>query len=329
MNQNMYDVLAALYGLLAVGTVLLNSIVILTFFNVRALLIPASLPILSLAIADVFLAFAAMPLGVSANVSRRWIFGAVGCNWYAFLHTTVGLSSILHHAVLALERYMTIYQPLKRHFNRHSMIRTMAFLWSLVAVWCLLPILGLSAYVPEGSGAVCSIKWHSANFPDVVYVYLTFVIFCFVPFTFIAVCYTAIALHLHKMSKTARFAWGKHSQMTRDGVRVKNKAITHGTIMVITVVITWLPYSFVAVCALLDVEKDKMSPLVYAITAMFAKTSTLVNPIICFFWYRKFREGTKKLWIKAVHCYSQDRPRKPPCSKSSSVWYNGQSAQIR
>ena len=41
-----------------------------------------------------------------------------------------------------------------------------------------------------------------------------------------------------------------------------------------------------------------MSPLVYSIVAMFAKTSTLMNPITCFFWYRRFREGTRKLWTR-------------------------------
>jgi len=86
---------------------LLNGAVILLFYYVRALLMPASLPILSLAIADVLLAVSNdAPLGIAANVSRRWIFGSACCNWYVFAHTVVGLSSILHHADIALERSM-------------------------------------------------------------------------------------------------------------------------------------------------------------------------------------------------------------------------------
>ena len=91
-------------------------------FKVRTLLIPASLPIISLAIADVVLALATMPLGIAANMSGRWLFGVAVCNWYGFSHTVVGLSSILHHAIIAFERCMTIYQPLKMHFNMHRML---------------------------------------------------------------------------------------------------------------------------------------------------------------------------------------------------------------
>ena len=324
MDQHIYNAWAVFYGLLAAVTVFLNGIVILTFFKVRALLIPGSFPILSLAIADVFLASAVMPLGIAACASGRWIFGAAGCNWYAFMHTTVGLSSILHHAVLALERCLTIYEPMKKHFDRHTMTKTLAFLWSLVSLWSLCPILGWSAYVPEGAGTICSIEWHSNNSSDVVFVVCTFVFFCFLPFVFIAVCYTAIAFHLRKVSKRAKRTWGKNSQITRDGAIVKRKAVTHGAIMVTTVVVTWLPYSMVAFYTLLGNEEEKLSALTYTITGMFAKTSTLVNPIICFFWYRRFREGTKKLCNRAMDFFLRKHRRASNTSQSSkTIWYNG------
>lgn len=321
---------AVFYGLLAAGTVFLNVIVILTFFKIRALLIPASFPILSLAMADVFLASAVMPLGIASCASGHWIFGAVGCNWYAFMHTTVGLSSILHHAVLALERCLTIFEPMKKHFDRHTMTRTLAFLWTLVSLWSLCPILGWSAYVPEGTGSICSIEWHSKNSLDVIFVVSTFVFFCFVPFVFIAVCYTAIAFHLRKVSKTAKRTWGKNSQITKDGVIVKRKAVTHGAIMVTTVMITWLPYSMVAFYTLLGFEKVKLSALAYTITSMFAKTSTLVNPIICFFWYRRFREGTKKLCNRVMAFFLRKHRRASNTSHSSkTVWYDGKTIVFR
>ena len=48
------------------------------------------------------------------------------------------------------------------------------------------------------------------------------------------------------MSKMAKITWGKDSRITIDKVTVKKKAITHGAIMVTAVLITWLPYAFVA-----------------------------------------------------------------------------------
>nr|AFZ78085.1 acropsin 2 [Acropora palmata] len=331
MDQHIYNMSAVFYGLLAAGTVFLNVIVILTFFKVRALLIPASFPILSLAMADVFLASAVMPLGIVSCASGHWIFGAVGCKWYAFMHTTVGLSSILHHAVLALERCLTIFEPMKKHFDRHTMTRTLAFLWTLVSLWSLCPILGWSAYVPEGTG---NHLFHRMALKELFRCYLCCVyVRAFsvsFPFVFIAVCYTAIAFHLRKVSKTAKRTWGKNSQITKDGVIVKRKAVTHGAIMVTTVMITWLPYAMVAFYTLLGFEKVKLSALVYTITSIFAKTSTLVNPIICFFWYRRFREGTKKLCNRVMDFFLRKHRRASNTSQSSKIiWYNGKTIAFR
>ena len=233
MDQEIYSSIAALYGRIAAGTVLLNGVVILAFYKVRTLLIPSSLPIISLAIADVLLAVTAKPLGIAANLSQRWIFGSAGCNWYAFAHALLGLSSILHHAVIALERCMTIYQPMKRHFNKRGMTRIIVFVWGLVSMWCLFPILGWSSYVPEGSGAVCSIKWKYTGTSDLVFVICTFVLFFYIPFCFIFACYTAITINLRKMSKMARNICGKSLRITRSKVRVKKKAVKHGIIMVV------------------------------------------------------------------------------------------------
>lgn len=318
MDQDVYHTVAGLYGLLAASTLLLNAVVILTFYKVRTLLIPASLPIISLAIADVVLALATMPLGIAANMSGRWLFGVAACNWYGFSHTVVGLSSILHHAVIALERCITICQPLKMHFNMHRMLRIILFIWGFVAAWCFFPILGWSSYELEGSGTVCSIKWNSTKNCDAVFVICTFVLFCLVPFGFIFACYNAIALNLRHMSKLAKNTWGKNSHIARDRVTIKRKAIAHGAIMVAAVLITWLPYAIVAFHEMLS-DQNNISPMVYSITAMFAKTSTLVNPVICFFWYRRFREGTKKLLTKTRGGALQDG--RCGCSQSSIVRY--------
>ena len=322
MDQGVYNTIAALYGLLAASAVVLNAVVILTFCKVRALLIPASIPILSLAIADVLLAVTAMPFGIAANACQRWIFGSAGCNWYAFAHTVVGLSSILHHAVIAFERCMTIHQPLKRHFYKRSMTRIIVFVWGFVAVWCFFPIIGWSSYVPEGGGAVCSIKWNSSVTSDSIFVICTFVIFFYVPSCFIFACYTAIALNLRKMSKMAKKTWGKNSQITRDRVLAQKKAIKHGAIMVAAVLLTWLPYAIVASRAIFSEPAGNMSPLIYSIAAMFAKTSTLMNPVVCFFWYRRFRQGTKKLWTWSRRNLLQHRHG---CSETSIARYTGQS----
>ena len=72
LSKNIYDAIAAFYIVIMLATIFTNSIVILTFYKVRSLLTPSSLPILSLALADLLLSLTVMPFGVVANATRSW-----------------------------------------------------------------------------------------------------------------------------------------------------------------------------------------------------------------------------------------------------------------
>lgn len=290
-DNHVYNIVSAFYVIIMLATIITNGIVILTFYKVRSLLAPASFPILSLALADLVLALTAMPLGIAANVSRSWFLGDVACNWYAFSHTVVGLSSILHHAVIAVDTYRKIVHPMTTRIGKRGMAKVTLVVWGIEIIWGGMPLFGWSSYQPEGSGAVCSIKWRS----DAWYVIFTFVWFLLVPLIVIVASYAAISYDLRKMAKKAKKEWGRNSQITIDRVAAKNKSMRTGLIMFVATFFVWIPYAVVSIMSAVG-NPDKIPPLAFAIPALIAKTSAFINPIVCFFWYEKYRDGAKEIF---------------------------------
>ncbi len=294
-DNHIYNIVAAFYVIIMLATIITNGIVILTFYKVRSLLAPASFPILSLALADLALALTAMPLGIAANVSRNWFLGDVACNWYAFSHTVVGLSSILHHVVIAVATYRKIVQPMTTRIGKRGMAKVTLVVWGIVLIWGSMPLFGWSSYQSEGSGAVCSIIWKSTHPADAWYVIFTFVWFLFVPLIVIVASYAAISYDLRKMAKKAKKEWGRNSQITRDRVSAKKKSMRTGLIMFVATFFVWIPYAVVSMMSAVG-NPDEIPPLAFVIPALIAKTSAFINPIVCFFWYEKYRDAAKEMF---------------------------------
>ena len=295
-DARIYTTVAAFYVIIMLATIIINGIVILTFYKVRSIMCsPASIPILSLALAGFILAVTAMPLGVAANASRSWYFGQLGCNWYAFTHSVVGLSSVVHHAVIAVEKCRKILKPLSTAIGQQGIVKITLVIWGICISWGILPLLGWSSYEREGSGAVCSIKWKSAHPADAWYVIFTFVWFVFVPLIVIVASYAAISHELRKMAKKAQNVWGPDALLTKHRVAARKKSTQTGWMMFLATFCVWIPYAALSIMSAVR-NPEEISPLAFAIAALIAKTSAFINPIICFFWYTVYREKVKKIF---------------------------------
>ena len=299
-DHRIYITITAFYVVIMLTAIITNGIVILTFYKMRSMLCnPASIPILSLALADFTLAVTAMPFGVAANASRTWYLGHSGCKWYAFTHSVVGLSSILHHAVIAVEKCRKILKPLSTPIGKQGIVKITLVVWGICITWGILPLLGWSSYEREGSGAVCSIKWKSTHPADAWYVIFTFVWFVFVPLVVIVASYAAISHDLRKKAKRAQNEWGPNAPFTKHRVAARKKSMQTGIMMFLATFFVWIPYAVLSIMSAVG-NSEETSPLAFAIAALIAKTSAFINPIICFFWYTAYREKVKKLF--GIHC---------------------------
>jgi len=162
-----------------------------------------------------------------------------------------------------------------------------------------LPLLGWSSFERVASGAVCSIQWKSTRPADAWYVILTFSCFAFVPPILIVASYAAMSQELRKMAIKPQKPWGPaYAQLPIQRVAAKKKSIQTGWMMFLatfrSTFLVCFPYAILSILSAVG-NPEEAPALAFASAALMAKTSSFINPIICFFWYSAYGENVKKI----------------------------------
>eukprot|EP00063_Salmo_salar_P038833 XP_014013668.1 PREDICTED: melanopsin-A-like isoform X2 [Salmo salar] len=138
----------------------------------------------------------------------------------------------------------------------------MAAAWFYSMFWSLPPFFGWSAYVPEGLMTSCS--WDYMTFTPSVrsYTMLLFIFVFFIPLFIIIYCYICIFIAV----RSATRAVCKINQGTRDSVKSMHKMRTEwktakiALIVILLYVISWAPYSCVALTAFAGLAISRYIP---------------------------------------------------------------------
>ncbi|CDQ59800.1 unnamed protein product [Oncorhynchus mykiss] len=157
--------------------------------------------------------------------------------------------------VIAVDRYFVITRPLASigvlSKKRAQLILMAAWVYSLG--WSLPPFFGWSAYVPEGLLTSCS--WDYVTFTPSVraYTMLLFTFVFFIPLIVIMYCYFFIfrAIRTTNRAVTKINCNGSTRDSIKSFRRLKNewKMAKIALIVILLYVISWSPYSVVALTA--------------------------------------------------------------------------------
>uniref|UniRef100_A0A3B4BVJ3 G-protein coupled receptors family 1 profile domain-containing protein n=1 Tax=Pygocentrus nattereri TaxID=42514 RepID=A0A3B4BVJ3_PYGNA len=233
-----------------------NFLVMYAFCKSRSLRTPSNMFIINLAITDFLMCITQTPIFFITSMHKRWIFGEKGCELYAFCGALFGMCSMITLMVIAVDRYFVITRPLasigKMSHKRALIILVIAWLYTMC--WSLPPFFGWSAYVPEGLLTSCT--WDYMTFTPSVraYTMLLFVFVFFIPLFVIMYCYFCI----FRAIRNTTSAVGKISAeggTTKDSIkkfhRMKSewKMAKVALIVILLYVISWSPYSCVALTA--------------------------------------------------------------------------------
>ncbi|KAF3707923.1 Melanopsin-A Mammalian-like melanopsin Melanopsin-M Opsin-4-A Opsin-4M [Channa argus] len=259
------------------------------------------------------------------SMHKRWIFGEKACELYAFCGALFGICSMITLTVIAVDRYFVITRPLTSigvlSRKRAFLILVAAWVYSLG--WSLPPFFGWSAYVPEGLMTSCT--WDYMTFTPSVraYTMLLFVFVFFLPLFIIIYCYVFI----FRAIRTTNQAVGKvngsvHGHgSSRDSVkslhRLQNewKMAKIALIVILLYVISWSPYSTVALTAFAGYA-DMLTPYMNSVPAIIAKASAIHNPIIYAITHPKYRIALAK-YIPCLGVLLCVRPRDLRSASSS------------
>ncbi|KAB5581523.1 hypothetical protein PHYPO_G00176680 [Pangasianodon hypophthalmus] len=275
-----------------------NFLVIYAFTRSRTLRTPANMFIINLAITDFFMCATQTPIFFITSMHKKWIFGEKGCELYAFCGALFGICSMITLMVIAVDRYFVITRPLSSigmlSEKRALLVLTCAWVYSLG--WSLPPFFGWSAYVPEGLMTSCT--WDYMTFTPSVraYTMLLFIFVFFIPLIVIIYCYVFIFHAIHNSNQDVR---KMNRYNTRDKVKRFNKMKKEwkmakvALIVILLYVISWSPYSIVALTAFAGYA-DMLTPYMNSVPAVIAKASAIHNPIIYAITHPKYRVAIAK-----------------------------------
>lgn len=291
-SKPVYYVIAAVYAVLAVTALSLNTLVIVAFARDRALRTRCNMLILSIAIGDWLHAILAYPLGAVRNASQSWRMSGGACTWYAFVTSFLSFGIMLHYAIFSIERAITINFSDALFCFERKLNLVIGGLWLFAFLWSTFPLFGWSAYAPEGAGVCCSIRWQSSDPRDITFVACIFLFFFIGPIVTMVTAYYSIYNNMRKMTQNAHDMWGENAAPTVEAIQAESKIVRMAVIMSICFLFAWTPYTVVSLYSIVH-KPENISPLVATLPSLFAKTAACYNPVIYFLSYKKFRES---LW---------------------------------
>ncbi|XP_039548087.1 opsin 7, group member a isoform X2 [Pimephales promelas] len=281
-------------------------------YKKKHLLKPAEFFIINLAISDLGMTLSLYPLAVTSSFAHRWLYGRTVCLIYAFCGVLFGICSLTTLTILSTVCCLKVCYP--HHGNRFSYEHghvLIACAWAYALMFACSPLAHWGQYGPEPYGTACCIDWSWSNDDSVARSYTTvlFVACYLLPCSIIIVSYTRILLTVRE----SRRAVEQHvSVQTRMG-NIQAIIVKLSVAVCIGFFAAWSPYALVSMWAAFGRFED-IPPLAFAIPAVFAKSSTLYNPLIYLLLKPNFRHLLCKdmrslRGVCVHHCLCQCFPR--------------------
>uniref|UniRef100_A0A8C5GNI0 Vertebrate ancient opsin-like n=1 Tax=Gouania willdenowi TaxID=441366 RepID=A0A8C5GNI0_GOUWI len=294
-------VVAVCLGFIGTFGLLNNLLVIVLFCRYKMLRSPINLLLMNISISDLLVCVLGTPFSFAASTQGRWLIGEGGCVWYGFANSLFGIVSLISLAVLSYERYSTMMGPTEADSSNYRKISLGIILsWVYSLIWTVPPLFGWSHYGPEGPGTTCSVEWTAKTMNNISYIICLFIFCLIVPFLVIVFCYGKLLCAIRQVS-------GINASMSR---KREQRVLFMVVIMVVCYLLCWLPYGIMALLATFG-PPGLVTPEASIIPSVFAKTSTVINPVIYVFMNKQFYRCFQAL----LHCQN---PRRGSSVKSSS-----------
>ncbi|KAK7907165.1 hypothetical protein WMY93_015777 [Mugilogobius chulae] len=282
-----------------------NLLVLVMAFKRSSKMKPPELLSVNLAVTDLGAAVTMYPLAVASAWSHHWLGGHATCMYYALAGFFFGVASIMNLVIMAVVRLIVsinMHSP-KEKIGWRNVKLLCVWIWLYALLWALFPVLGWGRYGPEPFGISCSLAWGDMREEGFSFVICMFVFNLLVPTVVIVCCYFGIAIRLYVTYKKAGISFN----------RMPNIIKLHRRLLIIAVLISvgfigcWTPYGLVSLWSVFRDSKS-IPPEISLLPCMFAKSSTVYNPLIYYFFSRSFKAEVHKLrwsWPASKLCNMQ------------------------
>lgn len=197
-----------------------------------------------------------------------------------------------------MDRCFVIVKGLKwkDRLSGKTVIKFVLFIWIYSILWACAPFVGFGKYILEGTNTSCTFDFLTRDFNTRFYVMSIFSAHFVIPLFAIVVSYTliyrAILRHNAEFSRAAR-VYGENDlpltiQHNKSGVTYEAKVARVSFIVISVFCISWAPYASIALIGVFG-DRSKVTRLSAGISCLFAKFSTVLNPLIYALLHPKFR----------------------------------------
>nr|BAP11264.1 B-sensitive opsin [Graphium sarpedon] len=292
-------VLALIYTMLMITSLIGNGIVIWIFSTSKSLRSASNMFVINLAVFDLMMMIE-MPLLIINSFYQHPIGFQLGCDIYATLGSISGIGGAITNAVIAFDRYKTISCPLDGRINKvqASLLIVFTWLWSLP--FTILPALKVwGRFVPEGFLTTCSFDYFSDDQDTKVFVAAIFVWSYAIPMALICYFYSqlfgAVRLHERMLQEQAKkmnvksLASNKEDASKSVEIRIAKVAFT----IFFMFVCGWTPYAIVTMTGAYG-DRSLLSPVATMIPAVCCKIVSCIDPWVYAINHPRYRAELQK-----------------------------------
>ncbi|KAM4604850.1 opsin-5-like [Polymixia lowei] len=279
---------AIVYSVFGVCSLFGNSALLYVSFKKKHLLKPAEFFIINLAVSDIGLTLSLYPMAITSSFSHRWLYGKTVCYVYAFCGMLFGICSLTTLTLLSMVCFVKVCYPLygNRFRSAHGRL-LIACAWAYALLFACSPLAHWGEYGPEPYGTACCIDWRLSNRHGAARSYTAVLFFCcyILPCGVIVASYAGILVTV----RASRRALERHASRQTHMGSIQAIIVKLSVAVCIGFFAAWSPYAVVSMWAAFG-HIENIPPLAFAMPAMFAKSSTIYNPIICLMLRPNFRK---------------------------------------
>ena len=265
--------------------------------------------VISLALADLLVGVLVMPCAIDSVMAGKWRCGHLWGKVNAFGNFSFCISSIMHLALLSVDRYIAISRPLI-YSSVVTKERTRAiclFLWICSTVWALPSLFGVISYecfIPY-LGKCLEEDW---LYSEGAVLFTALVVSGAFGVAVLVMCfaYAKIYVKISKQAERLSFIVKQLRTNSNSGVIIRTHISAKKGALTVFIVIgscvaCWSPF-----CLLLFAQmahgKTTGGRTADIITMFFGFANSAFNPIIYCIRYRVFRETVKRMFVKKRYC---------------------------
>ncbi|XP_073347599.1 opsin 7, group member a [Pagrus major] len=278
---------AVVYSVFGVCSLFGNSTLLYISYKKKHLLKPAEYFIINLAVSDLGLTLSLYPMAITSSFYHRWLYGKTACSIYAFCGMLFGLCSLTTLTLLSMVCFVKVCYPL--YGNRFNSVHSrllVACAWIYALLFACSPLAHWGKYGPEPYGTACCIDWRLSNQHTTARSYtVALFVFCYIlPCCVIVASYTGILVTVQASRKNMEQHISRQTHMSSIQIIIVKLSVA----VCIGFFAAWSPYAVVSMWASFG-QIENIPPLAFAMPAMFAKSSTIYNPIIYLMLRPNFR----------------------------------------